>query len=115
MKKLLAFLMVFVCLFVLFGCGGDEPVEEQPKALTYAEYLAAENKSQVVIETYIQAKQGWWEKEGIGGVASFYTQDNDGGYFIYERNTISWRPGPIPIPADVTPTATPGCMAAGSW
>ena len=83
MKKLLAFLMVFVCLFVLFGCGGDEPVEEQPKVLTYAEYLAAENKSQVVIETYIQAKQGWWEKEGIGGVASFYTQDNDGGYFIY--------------------------------
>ncbi len=91
MKKLFAILLVFVSLFVLAGCGEKEPEPGPEKdifaksegVMTYAEYLAAEVKSQVVIETFIQAKQGWWEKDGIGGVASFYTMDKDGGYFIY--------------------------------
>ena len=52
--------------------------------MTYAEYAAAEVDTQVVVETYVQAKQGWWEKDGVGGVATFYTQDEEGGYFIYE-------------------------------
>ncbi|MEI3424105.1 MAG: hypothetical protein V8Q85_03245 [Christensenellales bacterium] len=34
--------------------------------------------SQVVIETYVQAKQSWWEDK-----ATFYTQDMDGAYFVY--------------------------------
>ena len=85
MKKLFAFLLVFVSLFLLVSCGNDEekPDDQGEKAMTYAEFVAAEGKSDVVIDTYIQAKQGWWEKDGIGGVASFYTQDSDGGYFIY--------------------------------
>ena len=29
-------------------------------------------------ETYVQAKQSWWEDK-----ATFYTQDKDGAYFIY--------------------------------
>lgn len=50
--------------------------------MTYDEYLAADVDSEVTIETYIQAKQGWWEDNGQG-VATFYTQDAEGGYFLY--------------------------------
>ena len=46
--------------------------------MTYEEYMAADLDSQVVIETYVQAKQSWWEDK-----ATFYTQDKDGAYFIY--------------------------------
>lgn len=46
--------------------------------MTYAEYDAAELDSEVVIETYVQAKQSWWEDK-----ATLYTQDKDGAYFIY--------------------------------
>ena len=34
--------------------------------------------AEVVIETYVQAKQSWWEDK-----ATIYTQDKDGAYFIY--------------------------------
>ena len=47
--------------------------------MTYAEYAAAPLDSEVVVETFVQAKQSWWEDK-----ATFYTQDEDGGYFIYE-------------------------------
>jgi len=47
--------------------------------MTYAEYAAAELDSAVVVETYVQAKQSWWEDK-----ATIYTQDKDGAYFIYE-------------------------------
>ena len=46
--------------------------------MTYAEYEAAALKSEVVIETYVQAKQSWWEDK-----ATVYSQDKDGGYFLY--------------------------------
>ena len=89
MKKLFAILLVFVSLFVLVACGEEEkPAGEKDifakseGVMTYAEYLAAEEKSVVVVETFIQAKQSWWEKDGVG-VGTFYTMDKDGGYFIY--------------------------------
>ncbi len=50
--------------------------------MTYEEYVAAELDTEVVVETYVQAKQAWWEEEGQGK-ATFYTQDQDGAYFIY--------------------------------
>jgi hypothetical protein len=46
--------------------------------MTYAEYAAAATDSKVVVETYVQAKQSWWDNK-----ATLYTQDGDGGYFIY--------------------------------
>ena len=46
--------------------------------MTYAEYAAAALDSEVVIEAYVQAKQGWWDNK-----ATIYTQDADGAYFIY--------------------------------
>ena len=50
--------------------------------MTYAQFAAADEKSEVVIETFIQAKQSWWENNGVG-VGTFYTMDKDGGYFLY--------------------------------
>ena len=47
--------------------------------MTYAEYAAAELDTEVTVETYVQAKQSWWEDK-----ATVYTQDKDGAYFLYE-------------------------------
>ena len=47
--------------------------------MTYAEYEAAELESEVTVETYVQAKEGWWDNK-----ATVYTQDGEGGYFLYE-------------------------------
>ncbi|MBQ3798522.1 MAG: hypothetical protein II842_19965 [Butyrivibrio sp.] len=47
--------------------------------MSYADYEAAALDTEVVVETYVQAKQSWWEDK-----ATFYTQDQDGAYFIYE-------------------------------
>ena len=47
--------------------------------MTHEEYLAADVDAEVVIETYVQAKQSWWEDK-----ATVYTQDKDGAYFLYD-------------------------------
>ncbi len=47
--------------------------------MTYEEYVAAELDTEVVVETYVQAKQSWWEDK-----ATVYTQDEDGAYFLYD-------------------------------
>lgn len=51
--------------------------------MSYADYVAAELDSEVCVETYVQAKQGWWEDDGVGK-ATFYTQNEDGAFFIYD-------------------------------
>ena len=53
--------------------------EKAEGVMTYEEYAAAELDTEVVVETYVQAKQSWWEDK-----ATLYTQDQDGAYFIYE-------------------------------
>lgn len=47
--------------------------------MTYAEYAAAAIDDEVVIEAYVQGKQSFWDNKG-----TFYTQDADGAYFLYE-------------------------------
>ena len=47
--------------------------------MTFAEYDAAALDSEVVIETYVQAKEGWWADK-----ATVYTEDGEGGYFLYD-------------------------------
>ncbi|MBQ3791702.1 MAG: hypothetical protein II797_01215 [Clostridia bacterium] len=84
MKKLIAILLAAVCLVSLAACSGkdDNAAAEDKKGegvMTYAEYAAAALDSEVVVETYVQGKQSWWDNK-----ATFYTQDKDGGYFIYE-------------------------------
>lgn len=53
--------------------------DEADGVMTYAEYIAADLDTEVVVETYVQAKQSWWEDK-----ATVYTQDEDGAYFIYQ-------------------------------
>ena len=82
MKKFLA--LVLVMLFVLplaVACKKDDASKPDVKGegvMTHAEYIAAALDTQVVIETYIQAKQSWWDNK-----ATVYTQDKDGAYFLY--------------------------------
>ncbi len=52
--------------------------EKSEGVMTYEEYMAADIDTEVVIETYVQAKQSWWEDQ-----ATLYTQDADGAYFVY--------------------------------
>lgn len=54
-------------------------VEEKVAVMSYADYEAAALDSKVVVETYVQGKQSWWENK-----ATVYTQDEDGAYFLYE-------------------------------
>lgn len=58
--------------------------EAEAAVMTHEEYLAAPVDSQVTVETYVQACQGWWEKDGVGGVITVYAQGPDGAYFLYE-------------------------------
>lgn len=53
--------------------------EATGEVMSYEEYMAAELDTQVVVETYVQAKQSWWEDK-----ATVYTQDQDGAYFVYD-------------------------------
>ena len=69
------------------GSGSDTTSQSQSstsgsqtagEVMSHAEYMAAALDSQVTVETYVQAKQSWWEDK-----ATLYTQDQDGAYFIY--------------------------------
>lgn len=105
MKKLTVLLLTCALTLGMAGCGGSEGSKEDSNAsdsttasdtaddaanaededvksegvMTYEEYAAADVDSEVVVETYVQAKQAWWEDK-----ATLYTQDKDGAYFIYE-------------------------------
>ena len=100
MKKIFAFLLVFVMILSFAACNNvpaDESTEggttagettggENVKVLTYAEYDAIDITNgdvAVVIEAYVQATQGWWSKDGQGKI-TVYLQDPDGAYFVYE-------------------------------
>ena len=50
--------------------------------MSYADYVAAAVDTEVCVETYVQAKQAWWEDNGVGQ-ATFYTQNQDGAFFVY--------------------------------
>ena len=82
MKKLTALLLALAMVFALAACGPNEP-EFDPSAkdegtMTYAEYAAAELDTQVVVECFVQATQGWWDNQIV-----VYAQDPDGAYFMY--------------------------------
>lgn len=84
MKKLMSLLLALTLTLALAGCGtkkeeasADADVKSEG-VMTYAEYVAADLDTEVVIETYVQAKQSWWDDK-----ATVYTQDKDGAYFLY--------------------------------
>ena len=93
MKKFLTLLLALLMALSIVGCGKtedqtddkdtpDEGGDAAVTVMTHAEFDAAAVDSPVTVETYIQARQGWWEKDGVG-VATFYTQADDGAYFLY--------------------------------
>lgn len=57
-------------------------LQSQYGAITHDAYVSADLESEVKVVTFVQDKQGWWEKDGVG-VATFYTQAPDGAYFLY--------------------------------
>lgn len=81
MKKLTLLLLAGALAVLCAGCGnGSGGADKKSEGvMTYEEYVAADLESQVVVETYVQAKQAWWEDK-----ATLYTQDKDGAYFIYD-------------------------------
>ena len=72
MKRIIA--LALVCVLLLAGCAGGKS-----KAMTHEQYVAAEMQSQVVVETYVQAHQSWWDNK-----VTVYCQSPDGAYFLYE-------------------------------
>lgn len=81
MKKIASLLLIAVLVSACAGCGnaGKDSDKKSEGVMTYAEYAAADLDTEVVVETYVQAKQGWWED-----AATVYTQDKDGAYFLYK-------------------------------
>ena len=105
MKNILALILALVMVFALSACGqsaqpaateapAEEPAEEAPVVeevpeedvpaedvaiMSYADFEAAAVDAPVVVETYVQAKQSWWENK-----ATVYSQDEDGAYFLYD-------------------------------
>ncbi len=101
MKKVLALLMALAMILCVVACSdssdddtadtgaessgdsgsdtGDSGDADSGEVMTHAEFVAAEEETQVTVETYVQAKQSWWD-----GAGTFYTQSEDGAYFIYE-------------------------------
>ena len=73
MKKLLAVVLA-LALVSSFGIAAFA----ESDVMTYADYDAAELDTPVVVETWVQAHQSWWDEK-----VTVYTQDQDGGYFIY--------------------------------
>ena len=82
MKKLLV--LVLALALAISGVAMAESTKGEG-VMTYEEYLAAELYTEVTIEAYVQATQGWWEDNGQG-VQTVYAQDKDGAYFIYNMN-----------------------------
>lgn len=84
MKKSLSLVLVLSMMLALVGCGSStdgasaQADEKSEGVMTYEEFVAADVDSEVVIETYVQAKQSWWDN-----AATLYTQDKDGAYFVY--------------------------------
>ena len=86
MKKIIALALMLCMVFALAACAAkpaETPAADAPDVkgegvMTYAEYAAAPLDSEVVVETYVQAKQGWWNDQ-----ITVYSQDKDGAYFLY--------------------------------
>ena len=104
MKKFIAMLLALAMILAFAGCAGSKapaateapateaPATEAPvveteapateaavQAMTHEEFMAAELESDVVIETYVQATQSWWDDK-----ITVYCQSEDGAYFLYE-------------------------------
>lgn len=111
MKKLIALLLALTMILGLAACGAaqeekdpsgevntntdnnETPNTDEVTVMTYAEYTAAELDTAVVVETYIQAYESWWD-----GEIDLYCQDEEGAYYVYgvkctEEEAAAFVPG----------------------
>ncbi len=77
MKKVLAVLLAALMVLSLCAC-------KKEHIMTHAEYEAAELKSQVIVECYVQNHQSYWDNK-----ITVYAADQDGAYFIYNMACAS--------------------------
>ena len=77
MKKIVCFALALVFVLALGSCAADIHKKSEG-VLTHAQYLGTEDSKEVVVETFVQDKQSWWDNK-----ATVYTQDKDGAYFLY--------------------------------
>ena len=77
MKKTVSFLLALLLVFGLTAWN-QSALAEESMLMTYADFAAAELDTEVTVETYVQAKQSWWDNK-----ATVYTQSEDGAYFLY--------------------------------
>lgn len=80
MKKILTVVLSLLLACTVTACGSskEDPNAKSEGVMTYEEYAAAKLNTEVTVETYVQAKQSWWDNK-----ATLYTQDGTGAYFIY--------------------------------
>ena len=110
MKKLIALLLALTMLVAIAGCNTNKPVETKPQetkpaetkpaetqpasnAMSYADYAAAANDTEVVVEAYVAAIESWWD-----GKIQVYALCEEGGYYIYnlacsEEDAAKFVPG----------------------
>ena len=103
MKKLIALLLVLSMVFAFAACSGktepettdpanptdatteagtEEPSDDaEVTVMSHEEYAAAAVDAKVCVETYVQAKQSWWDNK-----ATVYAQSEDGAYFLYNMS-----------------------------
>jgi hypothetical protein len=89
MKKVFASVLTLSVLLAA-GCGAKQEekpaetteqtadVEKSEGVMSYADFMAADMGSEVVVEAFVQGKQSWWQD-----TATVYAQDKDGGYLFY--------------------------------
>ena len=95
MKKLIAMLLALTMVLALAACTAEPannptpstdpapssdpaPSEDTADVMTYEEFMAAELDTEVTIESYVQATQGWWDNAIV-----IYLQGPDGAYFSF--------------------------------
>ena len=81
MKKLLAMLLALCMVFGMTACTNkveEDPTKKSEGVMTFDEYWAAAQYDNVVVETYVQGKESWWQDAAV-----VYTQDGNGAYFLY--------------------------------
>lgn len=79
MKKFICLALILIMTVSMFACTKPENKTPETKVMTWAEYVAAETGSKVIIEAYVQGHQSWWDNK-----ISVYAQDENGGYFLYD-------------------------------
>ena len=79
MKKFFALLLALCMVFALAACGKQAAPADEVAVMSYDEFAAAEQDSAVIVDTYVQATESWWDNK-----ISLHAQSPDGAYYIYE-------------------------------